>query len=58
MATFMRQTGSGVQSSFYGVWLSDELGLNGTTIGFLIGFGNLVSAVSAPYHRAAHPAFC
>ncbi len=47
MATFMRQTGSGVQSSFYGVWLSDELGLNGTTIGFLIGFGNLVSAVSA-----------
>ena len=43
MATFMRQTGSGVQSSFYGVWLSDELGLNGTTIGFLIGFGNLLA---------------
>lgn len=47
MATFMRQTGSGVQSSFYGVWLSEELGLTGTTIGFLIGFGNLVSAASA-----------
>jgi len=47
MATFMRQTGSGVQSSFYGVWLSEELGLSGTTIGFLIGFGNLVSAASA-----------
>ncbi len=47
MATFMRQTGSGVQSSFYGVWLRQELGLDGTTIGFLIGFGNLVSAASA-----------
>ena len=47
MATFVRQTGSGVQSSFYGVWLSEELGLTGTTIGFLIGFGNLVSAASA-----------
>ena len=47
MATFMRQTGSGVQSSFYGVWLKQELGLTGTTIGFLIGFGNLISAVSA-----------
>lgn len=46
-ATFMRQTGSGVQSSFYGVWLKQELGLSGTTIGFLIGFGNGVSAVAA-----------
>ena len=46
-ATFMRQTGSGVQSSFYGVWLKQELGLSGATIGFLIGFGNAVSAVSA-----------
>ena len=46
-ATFMRQTGSGVQSSFYGVWLKQELGLSGITIGFLIGFGNGVSAVSA-----------
>lgn len=47
LATFMRQTGSGVQSSFYGVWLKQELGLTGSTIGFLIGFGNAVSAVAA-----------
>lgn len=46
-ATFMRQTGSGIQSSFYGVWLKQELGLTGSTIGFLIGFGNAVSAVTA-----------
>ncbi len=46
-ATFMRQTGSGIQASFYGVWLKQELQLDGTTIGFLIGFGNAVSAISA-----------
>jgi MFS family permease len=46
-ATFMRQTGSGIQASFYGVWLKQELLLDGTTIGFLIGFGNAVSAISA-----------
>ena len=46
-ATFMRQTGSGIQSSFYGVWLKQELGLTGSTIGFLIGFGNAVSALAA-----------
>lgn len=45
-ATFMRQTGSGVQASFYGVWLK-ELGFTAGTIGLLIGIGNGVSAVSA-----------
>lgn len=46
-ATFMRQTGSGIQASFYGVWLKQELGLSAFTIGLLIGFGNAVSAVAA-----------
>lgn len=46
LATAMRQTGSGIQSSFYGVWLK-EIGFTGGTIGFLIGISNAVSAVSA-----------
>ena len=45
-ATFMRQTGSGMQASFYGVWLKD-LGYTATTIGLLIGIGNGVSALAA-----------
>ena len=45
-ATMMRQTGSGIQISFYSVWLK-EIGFNGTTIGLLIGIGNAVSAVAA-----------
>lgn len=45
-ATFMRQTGSGIQSSFYGVWLK-ESGFTAGTIGLLIGIGNGVSALSA-----------
>lgn len=45
-ATVMRQTGSGVQASFYGVWLK-ELGYTAGTIGILIGIGNGVSALSA-----------
>lgn len=45
-ATVMRQTGSGVQASFYGVWLK-ELGYTAGTIGILIGVGNGVSALSA-----------
>ena len=48
----MRQTGSGVQSSFYGVWLSDELGLNGTTIGFLILLGLVVNNAILLVYRA------
>ena len=45
-ATFMRQTGSGVQASFYGVWLT-ELGYTAGAIGLLIGIGNAVSALAA-----------
>jgi len=45
-ATFMRQAGSGIQSSFYGVWLS-EAGFSAGVIGMLIGVGNLVSAGTA-----------
>jgi MFS family permease len=47
-ATFMRQTGSGMQASFYGVWLKD-LGYTATSIGLLIGIGNGVSALAALY---------
>lgn len=46
LATTMRQTGSGIQSSFYGVWLK-EIGFSGSTIGFLIGTSNGISALSA-----------
>ena len=45
-ATVMRQTGTGVQSSFYGVWLK-EIGFTAGTIGFLIGVANGAAAVSA-----------
>lgn len=45
-ATFMRQTGSGVQASFYGVWLT-ELGYTAGAIGLLVGIGNAVSALAA-----------
>ncbi|NQU72756.1 MAG: MFS transporter [Rhodospirillales bacterium] len=45
-ATVMRQTGTGMQSSFYGVWLKD-IGFSAGTIGLLIGIGNCASAVSA-----------
>ncbi len=44
--TFMRQTGSGIQSSFYGVWLK-QVGFEAGTIGLLLGIANAVSAVSA-----------
>ena len=46
MATVMRQTGTGIQSSFYGVWLK-EIGFSAGTIGFLIGFSSAVAAGSA-----------
>lgn len=45
-ATSMRQTGSGIQSSFYGVWLT-ETGYSASVIGLLIGVSNLVSAGTA-----------
>ena len=45
-ATVMRQTGTGMQSAFYGIWLKD-IGFSAGTIGLLIGIGNCASAVSA-----------
>ncbi len=47
LVTVMRQTGSGVQSSFYVVWLREHVGISGSTIGWLIGFSNAASAVAA-----------
>lgn len=47
MVTVMRQTGSGVQSSFYVVWLGEHVGISGSTIGWLIGSANGASAVAA-----------
>ena len=47
MVTVMRQTGSGVQSSFYVVWLSEHVGIQGSTIGWLIGAANGASAIAA-----------
>ena len=47
MVTVMRQTGSGVQSSFYVVWLSEHVGIQGSTIGWLIGAANAASAIAA-----------
>jgi MFS family permease len=44
--TFMRQAGSGVQSSFYGVWLN-QIGFDAAAIGLLIGISNGVSAFAA-----------
>ena len=47
LVTVMRQTGSGVQSSFYVVWLSEHIGIQGSTIGWLVGTANAASAVAA-----------
>lgn len=47
LATVMRQTGSGVQSSFYVVWLSEHVGVDGSTIGWLIGAANGAAALAA-----------
>ena len=46
LATFMRQTGTGIQSSFYGVWLK-EIGYEAGTIGLLIGISSLAAALAA-----------
>ena len=46
VATFLRQTGSGIQASFYAVWLNG-IGLTAETIGLLIGISNAVSALAA-----------
>ena len=45
-ATVMRQTGTGMQSSFYGIWLAG-IGFDTGDVGLLIGIGNGASAVSA-----------
>lgn len=45
-ATFMRQTGTGIQSSFYGVWLK-EAGFSAGTIGLLIAISSVCAAGSA-----------
>ncbi|MDP6175136.1 MAG: MFS transporter, partial [Rhodospirillales bacterium] len=47
MLTVMRQTGSGMQGSFYVVWLDKEIGLSGTLIGALLSAASATSAVSA-----------
>lgn len=44
--TFMRQAGSGVQNSFYSVWLK-EVGFDADAIGLLLGISNGISAVAA-----------
>lgn len=44
--TFMRQAGSGIQSSFYVVWIK-EIGFTAGTIGFLIGISNAAAALAA-----------
>ena len=41
--TFMRQTGSGMQLSFYPVWLN-QLGINAADIGFMVGCSHILSA--------------
>jgi MFS family permease len=47
LVTVMRQTGSGIQGSFYVVWLDKEIGLSGTLIGTLLSVANALSAVAA-----------
>ena len=46
LATLMRQTGTGIQSSFYGIWLSG-IGFEAGTIGLLIGLSSLTAAFAA-----------
>jgi len=41
--TFMRQTGSGMQLSFYPVWLN-QLGITAADIGFMVGCSHILSA--------------
>jgi MFS family permease len=47
MITMMRQTGSGVQSTFYVIWLDKEIGLSGILIGTLLGASSAASAFAA-----------
>jgi predicted MFS family arabinose efflux permease len=47
MVTMMRQTGSGVQSTFYVIWLDKEIGLSGILIGILLSASSAASAFAA-----------
>jgi MFS family permease len=46
LTTFMRQTGSGIQNSFYTIWLNHEH-FTASEIGLLLGIGNVASAIAA-----------
>jgi MFS family permease len=46
LTTFMRQTGSGIQNSFYTIWLHNER-FTASQIGLLLGIGNVASALAA-----------
>jgi MFS family permease len=46
LTTFMRQTGSGIQNSFYTIWLHNER-FTASEIGLLLGIGNVASALAA-----------
>ncbi len=46
LATFLRQAGTGIQASFYGVWLMG-IGFEAGEIGLLIGLSSLAAAVAA-----------
>ena len=53
-ATFMRQAGSGVQSSFYGVWLK-EIGFTAGTIGMSNGVSAVAALTIGPLTRVFAP---
>jgi MFS family permease len=44
--TIMRQTGSGIQLSFYPIWLN-QLGITAADIGFMVGASHIASASSS-----------
>lgn len=46
LATFLRQAGTGIQASFYGVWLKG-IGFEAGDIGFLIGLSSAAAAGAA-----------
>jgi len=46
LTTFMRQTGSGIQNSFYTIWLHHEH-FTASEIGLLFGISNVASAIAA-----------
>ena len=46
VVTLVRQTGSGIQLSFYPVWLN-QMGITAADIGFMVGCSHIVSASSS-----------